>query len=193
MKNNYKKLKVEKLAKKLDRTPRGVRNKIERLGLNLEALNRNRKYIWSEKDLEFLKANYKQLTDKKIAEKINKSKSAVCRKRLDIGLKKQNNEPYIHSDYYVKRENGKRVWVHIKVAEKKLGRKLKEEEMVHHIDGNKLNNDPDNLYVCKNRKEHQTIHSQLEKLAFRLIQKGIIKFNYQEGKYYIEPFQTKDV
>ena len=53
--------------------------------------------------------------------------------------------------------------VHRWVAEKKIGRKLRREEVVHHIDKNKLNNSPENLHVCKNQFEHERIHFE-EKL-----------------------------
>lgn len=43
------------------------------------------------------------------------------------------------------------------VAEKILGRPLKEGEIVHHIDGNKRNNDPSNLMVMT-QSEHCKLH-----------------------------------
>lgn len=43
---------------------------------------------------------------------------------------------------------------HILVAEEKIGRFLKKEEVVHHLDKDKLNNDPENLVVCKDASEH---------------------------------------
>ena len=46
---------------------------------------------------------------------------------------------------------------HRVVAEEKLGRPLKKGEVVHHIDGNKRNNDPSNLMVMT-QSEHCRIH-----------------------------------
>ena len=49
--------------------------------------------------------------------------------------------------------------VHRWMASKKLGRKLGRNEVVHHIDHNKLNNSMDNLHVCRNTK-HKRIHKE---------------------------------
>jgi hypothetical protein len=44
--------------------------------------------------------------------------------------------------------------VHRWVEEKKLGRKFKHGEVVHHKDGNPLNNSPGNLKVYPNQSTH---------------------------------------
>lgn len=44
------------------------------------------------------------------------------------------------------------------VAEQMLGRKLKQHEVVHHINGKKRDNRPENLMVFKNQAEHARWH-----------------------------------
>lgn len=84
---------------------------------------------------------------------------------------KENNHPRlkkgcgITTDGYVwvRVENENRfhnqVKLHRYLMEIKIGRKLKEEEVVHHIDGNKLNNSIDNLKILS-RAEHNKLHIQ---------------------------------
>jgi HNH endonuclease len=53
------------------------------------------------------------------------------------------------------------------VAERKLGRRLKEGEVVHHIDGDRLNNDPDNLEILSSQSEHMKLHMRKAKTTKR--------------------------
>ncbi len=48
---------------------------------------------------------------------------------------------------------------HRLLAEQMLGRPLAPGETVHHRDGNKLNNNPDNLVVLKSQAEHVRLHA----------------------------------
>ena len=65
---------------------------------------------------------------------------------------------------------------HVLVAEKKIGRRLAGNEVVHHINGRKHDNQPENLLVCT-RKEHRELHARLEALAFEIVRSGGIVFD----------------
>ena len=67
---------------------------------------------------------------------------------------KMNIRHIRHCDYYGY-AGGK--LVHIAIAEKVLGRKLKKQENVHHLDGNGLNNEHSNLVICS-RAYHAWLH-----------------------------------
>jgi len=72
--------------------------------------------------------------------------------------------------------------LHVVIAERIIGRELSKREVVHHIDGNSLNNKPCNLCIM-NRSQHKICHYSLQNCAIELFQKGIITFN--KGKYYV--------
>ena len=65
---------------------------------------------------------------------------------------------------------------HILIMEKKLGRPIQKDEIVHHIDLDKLNNDKSNIYVCETNSNHLSIHRQLESIAGGLVKDGFIIF-----------------
>ncbi|MGE8205562.1 HNH endonuclease [Heyndrickxia sp. NPDC080065] len=88
------------------------------------------------------------------------------------------------------RNKGKYVIEHRKVMQDYLGREIQKGEIIHHIDGDKTNNDITNLYLCKNLSSHRDIHNQLEQFAFQLFKLGVIKFD--NGRYIIAP-QYRDV
>ncbi len=48
------------------------------------------------------------------------------------------------------------------VAEKKIGRPLEEDEVVHHEDENRHNNDPSNLRVFASQGDHLRYHAWLK-------------------------------
>jgi hypothetical protein len=65
------------------------------------------------------------------------------------------------------------------VVEKYIGRKLKKNELVHHLDGNGLNNKLNNLYIFTNK----AIHFSVEILTkYGYIGRDFLKSNLKEFK-----------
>ena len=67
-----------------------------------------------------------------------------------LSLREKNKNPNGYVKLYGRHE-------HRVVAEEMIGRKLRPDEVVHHIDGNKSNNDPSNLMVMT-QSEHIKLH-----------------------------------
>lgn len=49
---------------------------------------------------------------------------------------------------------------HVRIAETTLGKKLPRGAVIHHVDGNGLNNDYSNLVVCPNEAYHKLLHQR---------------------------------
>lgn len=64
---------------------------------------------------------------------------------------------YVDKKGYLRFRNSRRL-LHRWVIEKNLGRKLKRWEVVHHRNGNKLDNDIFNLMVFESQSEHFQWH-----------------------------------
>ena len=105
------------------------------------------------------------------------------RKRKPVGSKRKNHNGYI----VVKVKPGQGEWKpeHIIIIEDIIGRELSPDEMVHHIDCNRSNNSPENLYLCKNKYHHGKAHASFSSLLPELIRRGIFVFNREKGLYEI--------
>jgi len=74
---------------------------------------------------------------------------------------------------------------HIIIIEKKIGREIKDSEVVHHINNIKDDNRPENLVLCDNMAEHRKIERQLMDVGYELLKKGIIEFDHSIKRYEI--------
>lgn len=115
-----------------------------------------------------------KVTQKKAAEILGISKNVVERYCKKMGIKTQRTGPrngdqhpgwkggtkymkgyrYVHTHTHPNRTHDNYIAEHRLVMEAKLGRYLEKQEVVHHIDGNPLNNDPENLVVCQTNADH---------------------------------------
>lgn len=69
-----------------------------------------------------------------------------------------NGYKYVYLPNHHRANSSGIVYEHIIVAEQILGRELKDDEVVHHIDGNRSNNDPSNLMVFQTLADHAAYH-----------------------------------
>lgn len=114
---------------------------------------------YSEEEINFLKENYPKLGNKKCAEILGRSIMALNKKAKKLGLSPNWKYTYMSKEGYLvdctKRDE--KILVHRKIMEEHLGRKLTSDEIVHHKDGNKLNNSIDNLELLT-RAEYINLH-----------------------------------
>jgi IS30 family transposase len=88
----------------------------------------------------------------------------------------------IYSPNHPRKKKNNRVFEHIVIAEKKYGHLITKDTPIHHIDFNRQNNNPNNLYLCNGHKEHRDIHISLENIARKLFTQN--KLGFKQGEYY---------
>lgn len=123
----------------------------------------------------------------------NKGKRADPRK---VGSTYLNNSGYYETwvgKHTIPDMKGGYYKEHRIMAEVMLGRELLQEEIVHHIDGDKTNNTYDNLDVLSGDAKHRNVHNQLERLSMGLVRCGLIKYNKETSEYYLDPFLRDEV
>ena len=73
---------------------------------------------------------------------------------------------------------------HRMIIENQLGRQLTKNEPIHHIDGRKDNNDPENLLYCETRKEHNYVHKKMEIFVEKLIREGKVYYDRDRKDFF---------
>ena len=112
---------------------------------------------------------------------------------LSKWMKSHNNHPWNYKGKHIKPDgeiyislgNNRYIKEHRLVIEKYLNRKLSSQEIVHHIDGNKSNNKLSNLYLYSSQKFHRLGHYSMEQIVYELYKQGKVKFDKEQGKYYL--------
>jgi len=83
---------------------------------------------------------------------------------------------YVGSNYPFSKPKSGCIKEHTYIMETHLNRQIKKGYVVHHIDGDKLNNQFFNL-VELTVEEHNTCHARSQALVFTLVRKGIVEFD----------------
>lgn len=89
---------------------------------------------------------------------------------------------FVHAPGHPRARSNGYVREHILVMEKKLGRLLEPDEIVHHINGDKQNNRRRNLWLCT-QATHRLAHHSAFELVCELLDAGVVRFDRRSGKY----------
>jgi hypothetical protein len=179
---NYQSLSILDIAGALERSRASVMNRAKHLGVS-----KVKNPPWTEKELIIL-----QNPDLTVLEKIGtlpyrsmKQVRGVIEYRgykskpPEIVTKELHRRGYI----FIKKtkdgkDHGERQ--HRIIASQMLGRPLKSNETVHHIDMDKLDNRPENLLISS-RIEHGLVHGSLGRIIKELLESNIIRFDNDLG------------
>ncbi len=104
---------------------------------------------------------------------LSKYKFSIFSKTMKQAVNWKGGESKIGGYVRVYIGNGKRIFKHVQIYENHIGRKLIKEERLHHIDLDKMNNKIDNLYLCKNNRDHILCHILSQDVAKSLLNKKI--------------------
>lgn len=171
------------IALHLERTIKSVRKRAKKLGLEAKKINRR----WTpEEDEIILNRDERELRD--VAKQLGRDMSDTSKRAILLGKPFRKIRYHNKSGYQQKRvPNGdgtrKTIWKHIEIMKGIIGRSLLPGELVHHIDCDKGNNEPDNLWLCESSGKHGIAHRSVEKLLPELIRNGIVYFDRKEGVY----------
>lgn len=93
--------------------------------------------------------------------------------------------------------NGKSGWSnyrkeHVVLIEQQIGRSLAANEVVHHIDGDKCNNDPLNLWLST-FKQHKDAHQSLQVIGYALVRAGLVGFDQSTGEYKVANLKLREL
>jgi hypothetical protein len=64
---------------------------------------------------------------------------------------------------------------------------LRGKKLFINIDGDKTNNEIENLHLCPTMSDHRDLHNNLEQVAFEIVKLGLIEFDKETSTYKIAP------
>lgn len=115
---------------------------------------------WTGEDDAFIRENYGIIGVKKCAIHLGRTPGSVANRACRIGCGRMKGETLVareHRGYIQIAIGSYRAPLHRLIAEMIAGRPIRSDEVVHHKNGNTLDNRPENIEVMS-RAEHQRRH-----------------------------------
>jgi hypothetical protein len=175
---NYHSIFARDIAKSLKRSISGVRKRAGKLGLS-KPLKR-----WISVEDEYIRKNRGKIELSDAALYLNRSISEISSRSKKLGFPKWRIPSGKHAGRTIDGfKDGAPVYTHRRIVEEDIGRSLTAEEIVHHIDMDKSNNNIENLFILS-RSEHRKAHTTFENLVPELVKRKVIYFDKKTKSYY---------
>lgn len=175
---NYRSMPCGDIARHLSWSIAAIRKRASKIGAS-KPLKR-----WNHAEDEFIRNNQGKMQLLEAAKHLDRSLSEVSARCKKLGIGRWRVGKGTHGGRPIDGfRDGSPIYTHRRVVEKRLRRKLRSDEIVHHIDADKNNNKPTNLYVFKSRSAHRKAHMSLEAILPALMASGAVFFNRNTGLY----------
>lgn len=121
--------------------------------------------LWTKEEETWLKDNYERIGLLASSNYLKRSKSSILHKVVSLGIANRRGgnrkaRVYIYDGYEVVSTVNGRYFTHRRIMENYLGRPLTSDEIVHHKNGNKLDNRLENLELTSRSLHQKELHKE---------------------------------
>jgi len=181
--NHYLEMNSYDLSKWVGHSEEAVEQRIKKLGLSKFGFRTvTNKRFWTYANIRMLKS-IMHLPNAEIAKQMGRTTTSVRKMKAKLRNGLTHEVPYNEHDFLATGA----LRPYREVAQESIGRKLLTCEHVHHINLNKKDNHPKNLFITRSPSEHGNVHAQLDNLLYGLVEELLLAniIIFADGNYYL--------